>query len=99
MDFQVPIQIQKLPKPVNYRDGLLLIGSCFTEHIGNKLEELKFSVLQNPNGILFDPASIASRLARRIPCSPVAKATGSEQAVQSYTTASQDVASGPGQSG
>jgi hypothetical protein len=40
----------------------MLMGSCFTEHIGDKLEELKFSVLQNPNGILFDPASVVSSL-------------------------------------
>jgi hypothetical protein len=39
-----------------------LIGSCFTEHIGNKLQELKFNVLQNPNGILFDPQSVAASL-------------------------------------
>jgi len=62
MEFQVPIQIPTLTRPINYKDKLLLVGSCFTEHIGNKLEELKFSVLQNPNGILFDPASIASSL-------------------------------------
>lgn len=62
MEFQVPIQIPTLTKPINYRDKLLLIGSCFTEHIGSKLEELKFSILQNPNGILFDPQSIASSL-------------------------------------
>jgi hypothetical protein len=62
MEFQVPIQIPTLTKPISYKDKLLLIGSCFTEHIGSKLEELKFSVLQNPNGILFDPQSIASSL-------------------------------------
>jgi hypothetical protein len=38
------------------------MGSCFTEHIGDKLDELKFNVLQNPNGILFDPASVVSSL-------------------------------------
>lgn len=62
MEFQVPIKIPTLNQPISYKDKLLLVGSCFTEHIGNKLEELKFSVLQNPNGILFDPASIASSL-------------------------------------
>jgi hypothetical protein len=40
----------------------LLTGSCFTEHIGNSLSELKFSVLQNPNGILFDPRSVCNSL-------------------------------------
>jgi hypothetical protein len=62
MEFQVPIHIPTLNPSINYKDKLLLVGSCFTEHIGNKLEELKFSILQNPNGILFDPASIASSL-------------------------------------
>jgi hypothetical protein len=62
MDFQVPIQIQTLPEPVKYTDNILLTGSCFTEHIGNKLEELKFSILQNPNGILFDPYSVTASL-------------------------------------
>lgn len=47
---------------MRYGDKILLIGSCFTEHIGNTLEELKFSVLQNPNGILFDPASVCKSL-------------------------------------
>jgi hypothetical protein len=38
------------------------VGSCFTEHIGNSLQELKFDTLQNPNGILFDPFSVANSL-------------------------------------
>jgi hypothetical protein len=38
------------------------MGSCFTEHLGNRLEEMKFKVLQNPNGILFDPLSVSSSL-------------------------------------
>ena len=41
---------------------ILLTGSCFTEHIGNHLQEVKFDVLQNPNGILFDPLSVADSL-------------------------------------
>jgi len=40
----------------------LLIGSCFTEQIGNKLSAHKFDMLQNPNGILFNPVSIAYAL-------------------------------------
>lgn len=39
-----------------------MTGSCFTEHIGNHLSELKFDTLQNPNGILFDPLSVAQSL-------------------------------------
>jgi hypothetical protein len=62
MDFMASIDIKKLPKPISYQDKVLLIGSCFTEHIGNALEAAKFSVLQNPNGILFDPASVCKSL-------------------------------------
>jgi len=62
MQFQLPIQIKSPEKLINYRDQILLIGSCFTEHIGNSLSELKFSTLQNPNGILFDPRSVCSSL-------------------------------------
>ena len=58
----VNIDLKKLEKPINYKDKILLIGSCFTEHIGNSLEELKFSVLQNPNGILFDTISVCKSL-------------------------------------
>ena len=53
---------RKLPQPISYRDRLMLVGSCFTEHIGNALGDAKFSILQNPHGILFDPVSVCSSL-------------------------------------
>ncbi|HYM92712.1 MAG TPA: GSCFA domain-containing protein [Chitinophagaceae bacterium] len=62
MDFMLNIEMAKWPRQIHYQDKILLIGSCFTEHIGNTLEELKFSVLQNPNGILFDPLSVCKSL-------------------------------------
>jgi hypothetical protein len=62
MDFMVKIDLKKNKKQISYRDKIFLIGSCFTEHIGDSLQELKFSVLQNPNGILFDPHSVSTAL-------------------------------------
>jgi GSCFA family len=62
MNFMVDIDIKKLTEQINYTDKIILVGSCFTEHIGNALDELKFSVLQNPNGILFDPVSVCKNL-------------------------------------
>jgi len=62
MDFMVNIDLKKLPRLISYRDKILLTGSCFTEHIGNALADAKFSVLQNPNGILFDPVSVSKSL-------------------------------------
>lgn len=37
----------------------MLVGSCFTDHLGNKLQQHRFSTLQNPHGILFNPVSLA----------------------------------------
>ena len=62
MQFQLPIQIKSPEARISYRDKIMLTGSCFTEHIGNTLSELKFSVLQNPHGIMFDPASVCRSL-------------------------------------
>jgi GSCFA family len=56
------------PKPfatkMKHTDKLLLVGSCFTEQIGKKLAAHKFNVLENPNGILFNPISIAKAVMR-----------------------------------
>ena len=62
MDFMIDIDLKKLPEPINYHDKILLVGSCFTEHIGRSLADAKFSLLQNPNGILFDPDSVCRSL-------------------------------------
>jgi GSCFA family protein len=62
MYFMVDIDVKKLARRINYQDKIMMIGSCFTEHIGSSLEGLKFCVLQNPNGILFDPHSVARSL-------------------------------------
>ena len=62
MDFMVNFEPAKIPFPINYREKILLIGSCFTEHIGTALKESKFSILQNPHGILFDPVSVCRGL-------------------------------------
>jgi hypothetical protein len=62
MDLLLKIDIKKLAPPVSYGDKIMLIGSCFTEHIGNALADAKFSVLQNPNGILFGPDSVCRSL-------------------------------------
>ena len=62
MQFFATIHIKPLGFSITHSDKILLSGSCFTEHIGNFLAETKFNVLQNPNGILFDPVSVSSAL-------------------------------------
>ncbi len=62
MQHTLKIDIPRLPRPVAYADTLLLTGSCFTEHISDRLMQHKFNVLSNPNGILFNPLSVAHSL-------------------------------------
>ncbi len=59
MDFHLEFTPKPFDNKINHRHNLLLIGSCFTEQIGTKLSNHKFSVLDNPNGILFNPISIS----------------------------------------
>jgi hypothetical protein len=59
MKFHYEFDIKPLAKPINHQHKLLLVGSCFTENIGEKLCKHKFKVLENPNGILFNPVSVA----------------------------------------
>ena len=62
MKFHCEFDIKKLSKPIDYRNNLFLMGSCFTESMGDKLRKLKFSILENPNGILFNPVSVAEAI-------------------------------------
>ncbi|HWI91239.1 MAG TPA: GSCFA domain-containing protein [Flavisolibacter sp.] len=62
MKFHFEFDIKKLSQPITHKDKLFLIGSCFTENIGEKLKKHKFTVLENPNGILFNPVSVAEAL-------------------------------------
>lgn len=62
MKFRYELDVKKLPESISHRHKLLLMGSCFTENIGEKLDKYKFTTLQNPHGILFNPVSVAEAL-------------------------------------
>ena len=62
MKFHFEFDIKKLSGPIGHHHRTMLIGSCFTENMGEKLERHKFSVFQNPNGILFNPVSVSEAI-------------------------------------
>ncbi|MBA2762288.1 MAG: GSCFA domain-containing protein [Segetibacter sp.] len=62
MKMMLDIDIKSPEEKISYSHKIFLIGSCFTEHIGGRLQEFKFPVIQNPNGILFDPISVSKSL-------------------------------------
>ena len=62
MQFQLELNIPPFQRQIEYTDEILLIGSCFTEHIADRLIQHKFKLLSNPHGILFNPLSVAHSL-------------------------------------
>ena len=62
MEFRLEFDPKPFTEKMNYRHSIFLAGSCFTEQIGRNLAEHKFKTIDNPNGILFNPVSIAGAL-------------------------------------
>ncbi len=62
MNFRTPIEIPQAQQKLSYNDRFLLLGSCFSDNITQKLTEHAFSVIGNPFGTLYNPLSIAKML-------------------------------------
>ena len=62
MKFRTELDIKKLEQSITHKNKLMLVGSCFTENIGEKLRKHKFEVFENPNGILFNPVSVSEAI-------------------------------------
>lgn len=61
---QIPLN-PKEPQ-IDYDSNVLLLGSCFTENIGGKLDYFKLQNAQNPFGIIFNPVSIENLVFRAL---------------------------------
>lgn len=66
MTFRTNITLKKERNQINYDSKLLLIGSCFSENISEKLKYYKFNTLSNPFGILFNPIAIEQLITNSI---------------------------------
>jgi hypothetical protein len=62
---KIPLQPQKFNQ-IDYNSKLLLLGSCFSENIGNKFDYFKFQNTINPFGILFHPLAIETLITNAI---------------------------------
>lgn len=62
MDFRTKIQLPLGTFSVNQNQLITLMGSCFAEEIGKRLESDKFSCDLNPFGVLYNPLSITKAL-------------------------------------
>ena len=61
-DFRTILPLKKSSLSIDYQSKILCIGSCFTQNIGQRLIDYKFSTLLNPFGILYNPLSIKNSL-------------------------------------
>ena len=62
MNFRTSVELPIKETEIRHSDRLMLFGSCFSENIGNKLAENKFTCDINPFGVLYNPFSISCAL-------------------------------------
>ncbi len=59
MKFTTSFSIARHPQPIDHSASIVLLGSCFSQHIGDRLAYYGFDTLVNPFGTLFNPYSMA----------------------------------------
>lgn len=70
MDFRTKTEIEDSKHRLHHSDKILVMGSCFADHIGGRLKQMKFHTIVNPFGVLYNPHSIAEGLTRLTMCQP-----------------------------
>lgn len=66
MKFRTEIPLHPVIDQLTYESKVLLMGSCFSDHIGEKLTHYKFNTLSNPFGIIFQPLALEKLITRAI---------------------------------
>ena len=62
MKFRTEISIPKSKIQIEHNNNILTLGSCFAESISQYFNYYKFNILENPFGVLYNPASIYNSL-------------------------------------
>jgi hypothetical protein len=58
MEFRLAFDPPAFDQKIGIHDKIIMVGSCFTEHIHGYFSNYKFSCIENPHGTLFNPISI-----------------------------------------
>nr|WP_298997449.1 GSCFA domain-containing protein [uncultured Allomuricauda sp.] len=66
MKLQTSVPFSKAQNLIDYTSTIFLMGSCFSENIGDKFSYFKFQSTQNPFGILFHPLAIEKLITRAL---------------------------------
>ena len=62
--YALNMEIKPLLPGIDYRDALVFMGSCFSEHMSGRLTTLGFDVAPQTNGVVFNPISLAEAFQR-----------------------------------
>ena len=68
-----PVIAPQTPFKLDFASGIVSLGSCFADEMGQRLQECDFHIECNPFGPLYNPASLASALHRLIDDNPIQK--------------------------
>lgn len=66
MKFRTEIEAVKSNHRISISQRVLMLGSCFTDNIGSRLDMDGFKVIHNPLGPLYNPVSIANCIKRAL---------------------------------
>ncbi|MBO7609429.1 MAG: GSCFA domain-containing protein [Muribaculaceae bacterium] len=66
MEFRTTIRMGENQGVLHHSDAVVLIGSCFSDNIGAKMQSAMMNAMVNPFGTLYNPLSIAAGIQRLI---------------------------------
>lgn len=71
--FRTEVAAPEFGFSIDHNDRIMMLGSCFTENVGGRLQRNKFDININPFGILFNPFSIVNSIGRMLANRPYEK--------------------------
>lgn len=66
MKLQTPVTDAQCKVGISYKDRITMLGSCFSDNVGQLLSNYGFDVCVNPFGTLYNPVSILNGIERLI---------------------------------
>lgn len=64
MRFRTELEIPPSPWKLDQTNPIIMMGSCFSTEMGDRLSQLGFDVLQNPFGVIYNPLSLTDHMLR-----------------------------------
>lgn len=70
LKLQTKVDVLPSSVKISPEDGVVVLGSCFADSVGERMSHGGFDVCVNPFGTLYNPLSLASAISRLDSCDP-----------------------------